>query len=226
MHYYQFNIADYQSHTRHLSLIEDVCYRRLLDWHYLHEKPLPLDIEKVARLLLLNECLADVEQVLNEFFNKTEDGWVNVRAIAEIQEYKEKIEKASIAGKASAAKRKDNIKQSFNDCSTDVQPNNNHKPLNNNHKPTTNKKPSCEIALVVDDNFNLFWKAYPKKSAPDAAKKSWNKLKPNITEVLNALQWQRQSEQWQKNGGQYIPNPATYLNQGRWKDEPPVEELW
>jgi hypothetical protein len=92
--------------------------------------------------------------------------------------------------------------------------------------PIPAKKPSREIALVVTDNFDVFWKAYPKKSAPDAAKKSWNKLKPNITEVLNALQWQKQSEQWQKNGGQFIPNPATYLNQGRWKDEPPVEELW
>lgn len=92
--------------------------------------------------------------------------------------------------------------------------------------PLPAKKTSREIALVVDDDFNLFWKSYPKKSAPDAAKKSWNKLKPNVTDVLNALQWQKQSEQWQKNGGQFIPNPATYLNQGRWKDEPPVEELW
>jgi hypothetical protein len=92
-------------------------------------------------------------------------------------------------------------------------------------KDKTDIKPSRAVALVVDD-FDVFWKAYPKKSGTDAAKKSWNKLKPNITEVLNALQWQRKSEQWQKNGGQYIPNPATYLNQGRWKDEPPVEELW
>ena len=39
-------------------------------------------------------------------------------------------------------------------------------------------------------------------------------------------QWQKQTEQWSKNNGQFIPNPSTYLNQGRWKDEAPVEELW
>jgi len=226
MHYYQFNIGDYLSHTRHLTPMEDICYRRALDYYYLHEKPLPLDIEKVARLLLLNECLSDVEQVLNEFFNKTEDGWVNVRAIAEIQEYKEKIEKASIAGKASAAKRKNNIKQSFNECSTDVQPNNKQEPLNTKHKPSTKKKPTREIALVTNDDFDLFWKAYPSKRGKDKALEAWAKKQPPITDVIQALQWQQQSEQWQKNGGQYIPNPATYLNQGRWKDEPPVEELW
>lgn len=87
-------------------------------------------------------------------------------------------------------------------------------------------KPSRAVALVVTDNFDIFWQAYPKKTGKDNAIKSWNKLKPNIADVLNALQWQKQSEQWQKNGGQFIPNPATYLNQGRWKDEPAVEELW
>jgi hypothetical protein len=86
--------------------------------------------------------------------------------------------------------------------------------------------PSSANAVVVADNFDVFWQAYPKKTGKDNAIKSWNKLKPNIYEVINALAWQKQSEQWQKNGGQYIPNPATYLNQGRWKDEPAVEELW
>lgn len=87
-------------------------------------------------------------------------------------------------------------------------------------------KPSCEIALVTLDNFDVFWQQYPKKVGKDSAIKSWNKLKPDVVEVIQSLQWQKQSEQWQKNNGQFIPNPATYINQGRWKDEPPVEELW
>lgn len=37
--------------------------------------------------------------------------------------------------------------------------------------------------------------------------------------ILAALRWQALSEQWQRDGGQFIPHPATYLNQGRWKDE-------
>ena len=43
-----------------------------------------------------------------------------------------------------------------------------------------------------------------------------------IDQILKALAWQVRSEQWCKDGGQYIPNPATYLNQGRWQDEPAV----
>ena len=49
MHYFNFNIGDYASHTRHLSLLEDLAYRRLLDAYYLSEKPFqgsPADIAK------------------------------------------------------------------------------------------------------------------------------------------------------------------------------------
>jgi len=49
MHYYQFNIGDYKSHTEHLSEMEDLTYRRLLDWYYLHETPIPLEIKETAR---------------------------------------------------------------------------------------------------------------------------------------------------------------------------------
>ena len=122
MHYYQFQIAEYQIHTRHLTPIQDVCYRRLLDWQYLHEKPIPTDPVIIARLTMLNECLTDVEQVLNEFFKQTKDGWINVRAYTEIELYNDKISKASIAGKASAARRKSGIKQTLNDRLTTVQP--------------------------------------------------------------------------------------------------------
>jgi len=90
-------------------------------------------------------------------------------------------------------------------------------------------KPSRAVALVneyVDDGFNQFWEAYPKKVGRDAALKSWEKVKPLIDDVIYALAWQKQTEQWSKNNGQYIPNPSTYLNQGRWKDEAPIEELW
>lgn len=87
MHYYQFNIADYQSHTKHLTPIEDICYRRLLDWQYLHEKPIPNDLKSMCRLLMLRDYHEDVEQVLNEFFVLTGEGWVNPRAFEEIDEY-------------------------------------------------------------------------------------------------------------------------------------------
>jgi len=74
MHYYQFNIGDYVSHTRHLSPIEDIAYRRLLDAYYLSERPLNSGLAAVARQIGLKEHESEVHEVLQEFFKLTEDG--------------------------------------------------------------------------------------------------------------------------------------------------------
>jgi hypothetical protein len=73
------------------------------------------------------------------------------------------------------------------------------------------------------ERFARFWEAYPKKVGKGDAERAWKKVtKPAETlgAILDALRWQCVSRQWTKDGGQYIPNPATYLNQRRWEDEP------
>lgn len=73
----------------------------------------------------------------------------------------------------------------------------------------------------ADERFEEFWKAYPKKVGKDAAKKSFDKRRPSkavLQEMLVSIEDQRKTDQWRKDGGQFIPNPATWLNQGRWKD--------
>ena len=100
MHYYQFNIGDYQSHTAHLTDLEDLAYRRMLDWCYLHEKPLPLDSEEIARLVRMrthNDCIA---VVLREYFKKTKDGWISSRVLLEMDRVGEKSNKARASAKA------------------------------------------------------------------------------------------------------------------------------
>lgn len=99
MHYYQFHIGDYKSHTHHLSLLEDLAYRRLLDFYFLHEKP--IKHRDIARQIGMREHEEDVMTVLNEFFISTADGFVSPRADKEIKQYKEFAE----AGKRGAAKR-------------------------------------------------------------------------------------------------------------------------
>jgi len=126
MHYYQFHIGDYASHTRHLSLLEDLAYRRLLDFYYLHEQPIKQ--RDIARQIGMRDYEQDVLTVLNEFFLSTDAGFVSPRADKEIAHYHQKVEQASRAGKASAERR-------LNASSTDVQPTNNHKPITINHKP-------------------------------------------------------------------------------------------
>jgi hypothetical protein len=78
-------------------------------------------------------------------------------------------------------------------------------------------------ADVFSERFELFWKAYPKRTGTGAAEKAFRKLKPSqeLTEqMIRAVEVAKQSEQWQKENGQYIPLATTWLNQKRWKDDP------
>ena len=70
--------------------------------------------------------------------------------------------------------------------------------------------------------FDRFWDEYPKKKAKDAAKRAFDKRKPDeglLTLMIDAIRLQMKSDAWQKEGGQFIPYPATWLNEGRWQDE-------
>tara|TARA_R110000868_G_scaffold384765_1_gene652360 strand:- start:395 stop:1093 length:699 start_codon:yes stop_codon:yes gene_type:complete len=107
MHYYQFNIGDYKSHTEHLSEMEDLTYRRLLDWYYLHESPIPLDINEVSRQIRMRSHCDCIASVLNEYFENTKDGWVHHRANFEISKAGDKSQKASKSAKARWDKTKD-----------------------------------------------------------------------------------------------------------------------
>jgi len=134
MHYFQFHIGDYASHTRHLSLMEDLAYRRLLDFYYLHEQPIKQ--RDIARQIGMKEHEQDVLTVLNEFFISTDDGFVSLRADKEIEHFHSKSEQASRAGKASAERR-------LNKRSTDVQPTKNQEPI------TINQEPLLEVAKAT-----------------------------------------------------------------------------
>jgi hypothetical protein len=73
------------------------------------------------------------------------------------------------------------------------------------------------------ERFEAFWQVYPKKVGKDAAWKAWQRRKPSADltqQICAALAWQRQQDQWLKDGGQFVPNPATWINEGRWQDEP------
>lgn len=79
----------------------------------------------------------------------------------------------------------------------------------------------------VSERFNEFWNRYPRKTAKETARKSFQKLKPDdelLRTMLEAIEKQKQCEQWTKDGGQYIPHPATWLNQKRWEDETVVNK--
>jgi len=163
MHYYQFHIGDYISHTRHLSLMEDLAYRRLLDFYFLHEQP--IKHRDAARQIGMREHEEDVMTVLNEFFISTEDGFVNPRADKEIKQYKEFAE----AGKRGAAKRWGTPPNGEANSPPNATPiaTNNHKPLTTNHKPNKEKSTSVDCPPDVDQQIWDDWKQLRKaKKAP------------------------------------------------------------
>lgn len=76
----------------------------------------------------------------------------------------------------------------------------------------------------TDAEFAEFWNAYPTKVGKQPARKAFDKVKVPVKTLVDAIERQKCSSQWSKDGGQYIPNPATWLNQQRWEDVLPEAE--
>ena len=76
------------------------------------------------------------------------------------------------------------------------------------------------------EDFERFWKAYPRKMSKGAARRAWLKtenIRPSVDVLLRALIVARSSDQWRQDGGIYIPYPATWLNQEGWEDQHEIE---
>ena len=149
MHYYQFHVGDYLSHTSRLSNDEDLCYRRLLDLYYQTESPISLDIERVARLIGFRDQIKVVSDVLSDFFLKSEQGYRNKRCDEVIDAYHAKSDRAKNANKA-RWKSEEDLKLDLK-SDTDQIPTNNHKPITNNQKPIEKKKATI-VACPPDVN--------------------------------------------------------------------------
>lgn len=162
MHYYQFNIGDYASHTSRLSPMEDLAYRRLIDLYYLNEQPLNGCATDVAREIGLIEHACSVEYVLGKFFTNEENSFRQKRIDFEIKKYKSNAKNKSKAGKASAKARKDKalsvvtgVEQTLNEKATDEQLNINHKPRTINQEPLTKEKKKTMPAKASGTNSKI-----------------------------------------------------------------------
>ena len=100
MNYYPFHIGDYKAHSAHLTIIEDIAHRRMLDNYYLSEKPLPSNVDQISREIGMHDHKKEIEYVLSKFFKLTLDGFISKRANEEIQKYRSKIESAKRNGSA------------------------------------------------------------------------------------------------------------------------------
>lgn len=223
MNYYPFHLGDYLAHTAHLDPIEDIVYRRMLDLYYLREAPLPHDPAEIARLIRMRDAADKVQSVLVEFFDDAVDGWRHARCDEEIGRMQEKQAKARASAAASVNARSANAQRSLNGRSTNAERTLNERSTDVQlPTPTPTPTPSPPKPPKGPDLFDEFWTAYPRKVGKDAAHKAFEKRKPDraaVDRMLAAIAQQKQSPQWTKDNGEFIPHPATWLNQGRWQDE-------
>jgi hypothetical protein len=131
-----------------------------------------------------------------------------------------KAENGSLGGtsKQTASKPEANVKQTeangkqneANSKQGEIETKNKSKNKNKNKN-----KNKCYNA----GDFDLFWDAYPRKEGKQKAADAFAKVEVPVETLLSAIEAQKKSPQWTKDGGQFIPHPATWLNGKRWEDQ-------
>jgi uncharacterized protein YdaU (DUF1376 family) len=235
VNFYPFHIGDYTSATAHLSMTEDAAYRRLLDVYYTREAPIPADLRQACRLVRAQskDERQAVEDVLREFFTETPEGWRHSRCDAEIAKANEKKTKAA----QSAAKRWGNA----NDMRTHASGNANaaadamptHMPTqcegnapNPNPNPNPNPKKRQTQPAAEPPGFVDFWQAWPshhRKANKAKCLTQWqaDDCEARSAEIVGKVRAWARSVDWTKDGGQFIPAPAVWLNQRRYEAPAP-----
>lgn len=176
MHYYPHHIGDYRANTAHLSNEEDLAYRRLLEMYYDTEKPIPIETDWVIRRLRVGS--ESVLSVLNDFFTKTENGWLHERCEHEIAQYHKRAEVARQNGVFGGRPKKRVATQqepSGNPVGSELvasgppvetQLKANQEPRTKNHKPIEKAAPVDRPLDVPDWVWNSFLQLRKTKKAP------------------------------------------------------------
>ena len=173
MHSFMFHLGDYYAHTAHLSPIEDLAYRRLIDHYYLHQKPLAGSPAHLARAIRMRDYVEEVSQVLREFFQESLEGdteitsvWRSKRCDAEIDRYQKMAE----GGKRGANKRWERGGDSppiATPLPPNQPPNANQEPLTINQEPSTTTKRSSRGSRLSIETLPSEWEAFCRKDRPD-----------------------------------------------------------
>jgi len=153
------------------------------------------------------------DKKLRAKFIETDDGFFNEKLMSEIEKRKVKSENMSVNAKI----RWNEHKQKQCNCITNVDANA-MQPLNKDKDINTTK----DLINKYTEDFEKFWKVYPKKIGKGKAFQSWKKIRPSRelqALIIDAVIKQCESDQWKQKGGQFVPNPATWLNESRWDDE-------
>lgn len=213
MNFFKLYIGDYQRDTAHLSITEHGAYMLMLQHYYATERPLP--VGKALHRMLRAQDKAErdaIDTVAAQFWTTTEAGLVNGRADEEITKAGHQADtNARIAREREERRKAERLlhEQSTNRATND-QPNHSHSQTKENPPTPRGGEP---------EGFAEFWQRYPRKTAKPRAIKAFRAAKlngqlPALMADLDA----RIGGEWLGKDLQYIPHPATYLNDRRWED--------
>ena len=236
---FQLYASDFYMDTASWSPNDVGIYFRLLIWEWING-PLPDDLRKMSRIAGCDPKTLDTswrtclgEKFIKKGYGHGEisrpmyqgkipttngvGGWENSRLEQTRKEQQEHREKLVNSGRLGGLRTQEITRIKSSEASSE-----------NQALLSSSLKPSPKAPKIYSTDFLKFYYGYPKRVGRKAAWKAWKNLKgdiPQIDELMVAIEKQKQSNQWKKENGQYIPNPATWLNQGRWDDEVEIEVL-
>jgi uncharacterized protein YdaU (DUF1376 family) len=227
VNYYERHLGDYARNAGHLSMLEHGAYTCILDRYYTTEAGIPAgQVFRLTRAMTAAERKA-VDSVLREFFRLVDGVWVNDRCDQEIAKAQTKIkaarENGKLGGRPKATEHEPNGNPPGNPPGSESvtqtkalqTPDTRHQ----DKPPTPAKRGNVH---EFPPGFDTLWSVYPRKTAKPKAAQAFTRLAPDaalLRVILAAVAEQSRSEQWSKDGGQFIPHLATWINGRRWEDQ-------
>lgn len=171
---------------------------------------------KLSEKHMLNICKSYDSDIFEKFAKDDDGNYYNLRLNDEISKRNAYSESRRNNRKASNAKPVRLKKHMSNICKSYDEHMENEN-INENEIIIRDKQ-------VITELFNQFYSKYPKKIAKQEAVKSFGKIelsKALFATIMASLEKWKAADDWTKDGGQFVPYPATWLNGKRWEDEPP-----
>lgn len=217
--------SDYQGGTSALDCEQHGAYLLLLGKMWQAGGTLPNEPVILSRLVGLTKARwLKISPPVMALFTVVGGAITQKRLAAELKIIEEKYERranaGSLGGRAKSLKDNkagvSNANILLEQCSSNQNQNQNHK----KESPLT-PKGAREGEGLVEKQFEAFWSAYPKKRAKGDAKKAFLKAlkRASVHDIARGLKRDKVSADWVKDGGQFIPYPASWLNASRWEDE-------
>ena len=181
---------------------------------------------------MLNICKAYNEEIFSKFKKDKDNNYYNERLEYEVNKRKAYSEsrrnnRKKKEEKETYVKDMKNICNSYEEHMENENININKNIIKNRDRDKggmgeEEEEKEPEILDIWETQFDEFYRLYPKKVKKQEVKKWFQKNKPTnelFSSIMHSLEQFRASKDWQKDGGQFIPYPSTWLNQKRWEDE-------